>query len=181
MATKRREDPEAGRPSLEREQLQIKLAADTHEAEVARDAIAQADWQIELLTKQLEILATRHKSFVLDAILEYAGAEAGRAYTKAIADLEAKLAELLGLAHVARGHGGFFQSYQAEIGVDIPFPKFRLPGVPGYLGETMRLDDALLPGVRVTAERAKAAAVPWDNLLQTWLADPRAEPSKGAE
>jgi hypothetical protein len=59
--------------NVERAQLEAKLPADRHEAEMAQSALADAEREIEVLTKQIEVLAGRRQRFAYDAVLEYAG------------------------------------------------------------------------------------------------------------
>jgi hypothetical protein len=126
--------------NVERAQLEAKLSSDPHEAELAVSALADAEREIEVLQKQIEVLAGRRQQFVHDALLEYAGAEGvGPGYAAAVEQVQDRMAELLGLAHVVGGHRGYFRSHRDEIAADVAMPKFNLPGIPGYIGETIKL------------------------------------------
>lgn len=164
----------------ERAQLEAKLPADRHEAELAVAAVADAEREIAVLQKQIEVLAGRRQRFVYDALLEYAGAEGvGPAYAAAVEQVQDRMAELLGLAHVVGGHGGYFRSHRDEIAADVAMPKFNLPGIPGYVGETIKLGQPTGPRIAVTAARARKAAEPWAVLAKPWMSNACHQPANG--
>jgi hypothetical protein len=161
---------------FERQQLAAKLDDDRYQTVIAREAITLADLEIDTLMAGINLLQKRRRSFVLDAVLEYATEGAARAYIKAIADLETSMAALLGLAGVVGRHGGFYVSYADKIEADITLPAFSLPGIPGHIGATMSLVYKGAPSVCVTEHTAKVAAEPWRRLVDLWTMNPEAEP-----
>jgi hypothetical protein len=164
----------------ERSQLEARLPDDRHEAEMAKQALADAEREIEVLQKQIEVLAGRRQRFVYDAVLEYAAAEgAGAAYQAAVEEVQARLAELLGLAHVLGAHRDFFRDWRGEILADVAMPRFNLSGVAGHIADTIKLGMPTGPRIVVSAARAQKAAEPWKALRDAWMNNARHQPVNG--
>jgi hypothetical protein len=170
--------------AFEREQLQEKLKADTHECEVARSALAQAEDEIEVLHRQIATLEKRRAKFVNAALIEHANT-VGAEYVAAIAVLTDKLASLLGLASVAGWAGGvegderFYRTFATDVSFEaVALPRFGLSTVPGSFDATNHVWSGTgRPAIEVPRDRVRESAKPWKQLADLWTKDARAEPS----
>lgn len=175
---------------FERDRLREKLKADTYEAAVARDALAEADVEIDILTRQIEILEKRCSGFVKVALIEHAIA-AGADYVDAIKALDEKLAVLLGLASIAGavgdlylegGNGRFYRNVAATAEFQVNLPRFGLCSVPdGFDAVTGQPGLGKgRPEVAVSGADVERAAAPWKALLALWTSGWRLDSTTGA-
>ena len=163
--------------SFERQKLDEKLASDRHTAEVARNALDQVEKEIDAKRVEIEQLEERHRAFVYDAVVEHGNALGAR-YVQQIQEMRQTITALFGLSEAVARHGNFRGQF-ADDHVDVRLPPFGVAAIPQSAPS-----DFVYPGrhpkaarLAVTAEESKAAAAPWRQLVESWTADPRAEPS----
>jgi hypothetical protein len=160
----------------EREQLQAKLATDSYEAQVARDALDAAEEQADVITRQIELVTGRREVAAKLALIEQAR-PLGAKYAAAIEAVRAALAPLMGLADVVDDR----DFYAMDRTCRELLPSFGLSTIPGNIdcvsGEYGPLNGSTR--VEVDETRVRKEAEPWRRLLEAWLADPRAKPPAG--
>jgi hypothetical protein len=159
---------------FERAELERRLAGDTHEAEVTRAAIAEADAEIERLGLQLGVLEKRHREFIEAALIGEAGT-LGAEYGALVAQMNEVVTALFGL-NAAIGMRAALRGEYASNSAAIELPRFNLPGVPGNrLGDTATPYAPTAPTLRVTEPDAENAAAPWRERMRLLSENPRAE------
>jgi hypothetical protein len=158
---------------FERAELARRLSEDTHEAEVTRDAIADAEAEIERLGRQLSVLEKRHAEFVHAVIIEEAEA-IGAEYAGLAVQLQDRLAALFGLAEAVGVRAGLRDAHATNTAA-IALPRFELRSVPGNRrGATVVPHSPTGPRIEVSAARAEAEAQPWLARIRKLMQDPRA-------
>jgi hypothetical protein len=158
---------------FERAELERRLNEDTHEAEVTRAAIAEADAEIERLGLQLGVLEKRHREFVETALIGEAGT-LGAEYGALVARMNEIVTALFGL-NAAIGIRAALRGEYASNSVATALPGFNLPGVPGNrLGDTVMPGSPTVPMLKVTEREAAAAATPWREAMRRLSENPRA-------
>jgi hypothetical protein len=149
--------------SFERQQLEKKLEADRHAAQVASATLTEIEREILVKTVGLEFLENRSEKFVKSAVIEAARESGlGELYLQKIDELRDVLMQLLGLGWVVGGHDDF-RAGPVE-GVEVQFQRFGLPALAGKI-------------LKVTADRnaLESAATPWRELATKLLKNPTAD------
>jgi hypothetical protein len=161
---------------FEHQQLAAKLTSDTYQAGIARDALTQAEEQIDMLAGQLTVLQQRKAAAAKLTLIEHANS-AGARYAASVKATEDALAPLMGLASLLEDR----DFYSADATVRTLLPSFGLSSVPGNVDAVSGQYGPLHGSTRVTVDerRVSKEAEPWRRLLELWLTDPRAKPPAG--
>lgn len=116
--------------SAERAKLTEKLAADVHAAEVASSAIQAVDDKLDQLSAQIDVLKSRHRSFVADVVQEVVADVVGSKLVEQANALQASEIAILG-AHAAVQTLRGFTHQMRDVRVTLPQPFFSVPGIGG--------------------------------------------------
>jgi hypothetical protein len=141
--------------AFERHQLEQKLKADKHAAEVASKTLQEIDREIEIKAIGLRFLENRIDSFV-KAVLAEAGhtSDLAERYLKKIDELYDLMALMAGLSW-ATGHGGY---------CNLNFPKFKFPSLAN--------EDLV---IEFDEKALNSTAQPWRELGQHLINNPTAD------
>jgi hypothetical protein len=155
--------------AFERHQLEQKLKADKHAAQVASETLGQIEHQIVVKTLGLRFLDNRLQRYVRSAVVETAReSDLGELYLKKIGELRDVMLQLLGLGSVVGSHDKFYHDRPSYAEFAIEFPNF---GLPALLGKEMT--------IAVSEEELGKAASPWQALASQLAKNPKAEAKIG--
>jgi hypothetical protein len=153
--------------AFERHQLEQKLKADKHAAQVASSTLQQIEHQIAVKTLGLRFLDNRFQRYVRSAVVEAAGeSDLGERYLQKIGELREVLLELLGLDSIVGAHDGFGRPSYAELAIE--FPHF---GLPALAGKDLTIS--------ASEQDLEKAASPWRGLASQLAKNPKAEAKIG--
>jgi hypothetical protein len=150
--------------AFERHQLEEKLKADTHAAQVASATLQEIEREIAVKTVCLNFLEGRRDRFVKSAVVEAAReSDLGDLYLKKIEELRVVLLRLLGLGTVVGSHDEFHFGPVYD-GAEIEFPRF---GLPALASKELK--------IKSDRKALDAAAAPWHKLANELLKNPTAD------
>jgi hypothetical protein len=153
--------------AFERHQLEQKLKADKHAAQVASETLQQIEHEIAVKTIGLKFLEVRSPQFVKSAVIETAReSDLGERYLQRIGELREVLLELLGLDSIVGPHDGFGRPSYAELAIE--FPHF---GLPALVGKELKIS--------ASEQELEKAASPWRALASELAKNPKAEAKIG--
>jgi hypothetical protein len=150
--------------AFERHQLEQKLKADQHAAQVASATLHEIEREISVKTTALKFLELRSDRFIKSAMVEAARESGlGGLYLQKIGELREVMLQLLGLGWVVGTHDGFRAASVIE-GVELQFQHFGLPALAGK-------------DLKIVADRKslEAAAAPWRKLATELMKNPTAD------
>jgi hypothetical protein len=157
---------------FEHARLRERLAGDTLTAQIAREALGQAEEEIDALQAQIAALDRRHKSFVHDVAIEEAEAVGAR-YTQQARELEATLSKLLGLAANVGTRGDYHRTYKTSLATEVDLPFFNLDAIRGAPRNIHR-HGRPLHQIAVSSEQVTAEATVWQKMIDGLMANPMA-------
>lgn len=154
--------------AFERHQLEEKLKADKHAAQVAARTLTEIEREIATKTAGLGFLDERSERYIKSAVVEAAREfDLGRRYMQKIGELGEVLMELYGLGFVV----GSYDDYHfgpVFAGSEIKFPYF---GLPALAGKEMK--------ITASQQALENAAARWRKLASELAKNPRAEAKIG--
>ena len=137
--------------AFERHQLEQKLKADKHAAQVASETLGQIEHQIAVKTLGLRFLDNRFDRYVRSAVVEAAReSDIGERYLQKIGELREILLQLLGLGYVVGSHDKFYHDIPSYAEFAIELPNF---GLPALVGKELT--------ITASEEELEKAALPW--------------------
>jgi hypothetical protein len=154
--------------AFERHQLEEKLKADKHAAQVAAETLTEIEREIAVRTAGLSFLDKRSERYIKSAVIEAAReSDLGRRYMQKIDELRQVLLELYGLGFVVGAHDDYHFG-PVYAGSEINFPYF---GLPALAGKEIK--------IKVTQQALENAAAPWRKLASELAKNPHAEVNIG--
>jgi hypothetical protein len=154
--------------AFERHQLEEKLKADKHAAQVAAETLTEIEREIAVRTAGLSFLDKRSERYIKSAVIEAAReSDLGRRYMQKIDELRQVLLELYGLGFVVGAHDDYHFG-PVYAGSEIKFPYFSLPALAG---KEMK--------ITASQQALQNAAEPWRKLASEFAKNPRAEANIG--
>jgi hypothetical protein len=155
--------------AFERHQLEQKLKADKHAAQVASQTLQRIEHQIAVKTLGLRFLDNRFERYVRSAVVEAAReSDLGERYLQKIGELREVMLQLLGLGSIVGSADGFHFDRPSYAELAIEFPKF---GLPALVGKERT--------ITVSEEELEKAASPWRALASELAKNPKAEAKLG--
>jgi hypothetical protein len=156
--------------AFERHQLEQKLKADKHAAQVAAETLGQIEHQIAVKTLGLRFLDNRFQRYVRSAVVETAReSDLGELYLKKIGELREVLLQLLGLGFVVGSHDQFYHDRPNYAEFAIEFPHF---GLPALVGKDLTIS--------ASEQELEKAASPWQALATQLAKNPKAKIGQNA-
>jgi hypothetical protein len=159
LAWLRKGAEKADRPTIDefrRQAVQTKLAEQTYQAQVARDALAALESEIAVLRRGVEELDKRHSRFAAPVLVEEAASTVAE-YAATAERLRSLVTDLAGLVRVAP-HQGLNRGLPIKQ-IDIQVPTF----------------GAVKPRILVEDAEIARAAEPWRERERALITDPRAD------
>jgi hypothetical protein len=155
--------------AFERHQLEQKLKADKHAAQVASETLQQIEHQIAVKTLGLRFLDNRFERYLRSAVVEVAReSDLGERYLQKIGELREVMLQLLGLGSIVGSTDGFHFDRPSYAELAIEFPKFGLPALAGKERT-----------ITVSEKELEKAASPWRALASQLAKNPKAEAKLG--